>query len=162
METQLNGPITNYIDLIGRGIDGIQEQVDKATNDLACEPLIEDTDESFLGAGSTESYWSYYNMGLELLWRNNILVSLSIFLQDDGSYEEPYIPFPQQLIASLPNEATIDELVSIFGQPESEGGIGGCKNLRYMISPEKYIVFCFNGESTLRSVQLGLTRVLKH
>ena len=32
METQLEGPITKYIDLIGRGIDGIQEQVDKATN----------------------------------------------------------------------------------------------------------------------------------
>ena len=105
METRLDGPITKYIDLIGRGIDGIQEQVDKATNGLACEPLIEDTDESFLGAGSTESYWSYYSAGLELQWRNDILVVLSIYIQDDSRYEEPYIPLSYKRLTSHSNTA---------------------------------------------------------
>lgn len=125
METRLDGPITKYIDLIGRGINGIQEQVDKATNGLACEPLIEDTDESFLGAGSTESYWSYYSAGLELQWRNDILVVLSIYLQDDSLYEEPYIPLSYKLLTSISNTASIQEVINTFGDPEFEGGLWG-------------------------------------
>lgn len=161
METQLDGPITKYIDLIGRGIDGIQERVDKATNGLACEPLIEDTDESFLGAGSTESYWSYYSAGLELQWRNDILVVLSIYLQDDSLYEEPYIPLSYKLLTSISNTASIQEVINTFGNPEFEGGLRGRKNLRYRLDADKFIVFRFNDKNTLWAVQLGLYRILR-
>ena len=162
METQLEGPITKYIDLIGRGIDGIQEQVDKATNGLAGKPLIEDTDESFLGAGSTESYWSYYSAGLELQWRNDILVVLSLYLQDDSLYEEPYVPLTYKLLTSLSNTASIQEVINTFGDPEFEGGLWGRKNLRYRLDADKFIIFRFNDKGTLWAVQIGLYRILRN
>lgn len=161
METRLDGPVTKYIDLIGRGIDGIQEQVDKATNGLAGEPLIEDIDESFLGVGSTESYWSYYSAGLELQWCNDILVLLSLYLQDDSLYEEPYIPLSYKLLPSLSNTASIQEVINTLGDPEFEGGLWGRKNLRYRLDTDKFIVFRFNDKGTLWAVQIGLYRILR-
>lgn len=161
METRLDGPVTKYIDLIGRGIDGIQEQVDKATNGLAGEPLIEDIDESFLGVGSTESYWSYYSAGLELQWCNDILVLLSLYLQDDSLYEEPYIPLSYKLLPSLSNTASIQEVINTLGDPEFEGGLWGRKNLRYRLDTDKFIVFRFNDKGTLWSVKIGLYRILR-
>lgn len=161
METRLDGPITKYIDLIGRGIDGIQEQVDKATNSLAGEPLIENIDESFLGVGSTESYWSYYSAGLELQWCNDILVVLSLYLQDDSLYEEPYIPLSYKLLPSLSNTASIQEVINTLGDPEFEGGLWGRKNLRYRLDTDKFIVFRFNDKGTLWSVKIGLYRILQ-
>ena len=161
METQLEGPITKYIDLIGRGIDGIQDQVDEATNGLAGEPLIEDIDESFLGVGSTESYWSYYSAGLELQWCNDILVLLSLDLQDDSLYEEPYIPLSYKLLPSLSNTASIQEVINTLGDPEFEGGLWGRKNLRYRLDTDKFIVFRFNDKGTLWAVKIGLYRILQ-
>lgn len=162
METQLTGAITNYFELVGKNKAEIEKAVNVATNGLATDPIIKDTDPDFLPVDLTESYWLYYNAGLELQLRNDILVVVSLYLQEDNFYNAPFTPLSHQLLDSLPNTATIQEVTDIFGPPDFEGGLAGRKNLQYRLDHGKFIVFRFNREGTLWSVQLGLTRILRH
>ena len=161
METKLNGPITKYINLVGINVDQAQETVASITNGLAVDPVIHTTDPSFLAADSSESYWLYYNAGLELHWRDDVLTDLSLHIQDDNFHKAPYVPLSYQLLTSLPNTATIQEVVSTFGTPEFLGGLWGRKNLRYRADEEKYVAFCFDDKGRLWSVKLGLYRALR-
>ncbi|EPH05971.1 hypothetical protein HMPREF1531_00619 [Propionibacterium sp. oral taxon 192 str. F0372] len=71
------------------------------------------------GDGRKSTYWSFYSAGTEFVWRQQTLLSISLFTQGDES--AGYDPYPRRLFDAFGNDAGRREIEQIFGAPEETG-----------------------------------------
>lgn len=111
--SQIAGPISHFADALGSPV-----------NSAAIERLIVGMDSEFSTSGcGDDSYYSFYQRGLELLFQSGTLTSVFIYpvgkpaSTTDGAYE----PFPVAPIEGLASDAPEAEVLERFGEPDATG-----------------------------------------
>lgn len=67
----------------------------------------------------SETYWSFFDVGAELLWRDQVLISSCVFTQGDP--DNGYDPYPRSLFTEFSNRATPAQVQAVLGAPDATG-----------------------------------------
>ncbi|MGD7733246.1 hypothetical protein ACQCX5_09810 [Propionibacteriaceae bacterium G57] len=110
------GEIDRYLATVGTRPADNEQAFDELLTSLAEVPEVTPFDR---GDNKQSTYWGYHSHGVELLWSDKRLVSVTIFVTPDA--DQGYAAHPRPLFDNLPAHPTRAQVEGEFGGPDQQG-----------------------------------------